>query len=145
MLAHFLDERPRFVLVHGDYRLDNLMIGPGSDVSGIDWQTLSVGLPARDLAYLLATSLTAAQRHEAEADLISSYYEALLGHGVTGYSAQDCFKDYRLGMLQCPLTIVLGAAYGNPTERGDEMFATMITRSCAAIRELGTVPLASSL
>lgn len=145
VLAQFLDAQPRFGLVHGDYRLDNLMIGPDADVSAIDWQTLSVGLPPRDLAYLLATSVSPAQRHETESDLVSLYREALLGHGVTGYSAQDCFADYRLGMLQCPLIIVLGAAYGNPTERGDEMFATMIRRSCAAIRDLDTVSLASSL
>jgi hypothetical protein len=145
VLAHFLDSQPRFGLIHGDYRLDNLMIGPGADVSAIDWQTLSVGLPARDLAYLLATSLTPAQRSEAEVDLVSMYCETLLPHGVADYTTQDCFQDYRLGMLQCPLTIVLGAAYGTPTERGDEMFATMIRRSCAAIRELGTVSLASSL
>ena len=145
VMAHFLDSQSRFGLIHGDYRLDNLMIGPGADVSAIDWQTLSVGLPAHDLAYLLATSLTPAQRSEAEAGLISMYCEALLPHGVTGYTAQDCFEDYRLGMLQCPLIIVLGAAYGTPTERGDEMFATMIRRSCTAIRDLGTVSLASSL
>jgi hypothetical protein len=144
VLAHFLDSQPRFGLIHGDYRLDNLMIGPGADVSAIDWQTLSVGLPARDLAYLLATSLTPAQRKEAEPGLVSSYCEALVGHGVAGYTAQDCLDDYRLGMLQCPLIIVLGAAYGTQTERGDEMFATMIRRSCAAIRDLDTIPLASS-
>jgi hypothetical protein len=145
VLAHFLDSQPRFGLIHGDYRLDNLMIGPGANVSAIDWQTLSVGLPARDLAYLLGTSLTPAQRSESEVGLVSMYCEALLPHGVTGYTTQDCFEDYRLGMLQCPLIIVLGAAYGTPTERGDEMFATMIRRSCAAIRDLSTVSLASSL
>jgi hypothetical protein len=44
-------------------------------------------------------------------------------------------------MLQWPLVAVLGCGYGTRTERGDEMFATMVRRSCAAIRDLGTLDL----
>ena len=44
-------------LIHGDYRLDNLMFPPhGTGVVAVDWQTLAVAPPARDLAYFLATS-----------------------------------------------------------------------------------------
>src|SRR5271163_541325 len=49
-------ERDRFALLHGDYRLDNLLFYPdASRVTVVDWQTLGVGLPARDLAYFTAT------------------------------------------------------------------------------------------
>ena len=44
-------------IVHGDYRLDNLMFHPDGTVAAVDWQTLGVGLAGRDLAYLIATSL----------------------------------------------------------------------------------------
>ena len=48
----------RYSLMHGDYRLDNLLFDPGSSrVIVVDWQTMGVGLPARDLSYFTATSL----------------------------------------------------------------------------------------
>ena len=44
--------------MHGDYRLDNLMFPEhGDGVVAVDWQTLAIGPPGRDLAYFLATSV----------------------------------------------------------------------------------------
>jgi hypothetical protein len=144
VLGSFLTARShRFALIHGDYRLDNLLFGRDGRVSAVDWQTVTVGLPARDLAYVIGTSLTVADRRAAEADLVRDYWEELLRRGVTSYSLDECFDDYRLGMLQCPLIAVLGMAYGTPTDRGDAMFAAMIDRSSQAIRDLGSSALAA--
>ncbi|CAN5604965.1 phosphotransferase [soil metagenome] len=134
----WLSGRPeRFAPVHGDYRLDNLMFAPdGGPVTALDWQTLSLGLPARDLAFLLATGLSVEDRRAHEDDLVAAYHQALLAHGVTGYDVAQCHDDYRFSMFQAPLIIVLGCAVGTPSERGDEMFLTMTERSCAAIRDL---------
>ena len=106
----------------------------------MDWQSVSLGLPARDVAYFLGTGLTALDRREHEQDLIAAYHAALADHGVTGYSIAQCWDDYCYGMLQVPLIIGYGCAYAaSRTERGDRMFAVMIERGCAAIRELGTI------
>jgi len=146
VLAGFLGARAeRFAPIHGDYRLDNLLFGPGAAVSAVDWQTLDLGLPARDLAYLAGTSLSIGDRRAGETDLVGAYWRQLVRHGVDAYTRDECFDDYRLGMLHCPLIIVLGAAYGTRTERGDTMFATMVERSCAAMRDLGTLALAEAL
>lgn len=130
----------RFAPVHGDYRLDNLLFPPdgGAGVVAVDWQTLSLALPARDLAYAVATSLAPEVRLSVERDLVAAHHRALLGHGVTSYSREECWEDYRFAQLQVPLVAVFGQAYGTRTERGDRMFAVMTARSCAAIRELGT-------
>jgi Phosphotransferase enzyme family len=137
-----LSERERFALLHGDYRLDNLLFDPGhSWVSVVDWQTLGVGLPARDLAYFTATSLNPQLRAAIEKDLVSDYHRALLGHGVTGYDLETCWRDYRLGMTQVPLISALGFAFASGTERGDDMVLTMLERGCQAIRDLGTLGL----
>ena len=135
----------RFALVHGDYRLDNLLFPPDPDtgVTAVDWQTLTIGLPARDLAYFAGTSLTPAERREHEYDLVATYHRALLGHGVERYSLTECWDDYRFAMLQGPLVAVFGCAYGARTERGDRMFATMVARACAAIRDLDSLTLAA--
>ena len=146
VLEGFLGARPeRFAPIHGDYRLDNLLFGPGGAVSAVDWQTLDIGLPARDLAYLAGTSLAVPDRRAGETGVVGAYWEELVRYGVEGYTKEECFDDYRLGLLHCPLIIVLGAAYGTRTERGDAMFAAMVERSCAAMRDLGTLQLAEAL
>lgn len=133
----------RFGLVHGDYRLDNLLFPPdgGPGVVAVDWQTLSLALPARDLAYVIATSLDPEPRRAAEEALVGAYHHALVGYGVTSYTLEDCWDDYRFALLQGPLVCVFGQAYGARTERGDRMFAVMTARCCAAIRDLGTIAL----
>lgn len=130
-----------FALVHGDYRLDNLLFPPddGPGVVAVDWQTLSLAHPLRDLAYFTGTSLHVDQRREIEQDLVATYHHGLVAHGVTGHDAARCWEDYRFAMLQGPLVCVFGAAYGARTERGDTMFATMIERCCTAIRDLRTL------
>lgn len=136
----------RFALLHGDYRLDNLLFDPDrTRVSVVDWQTLGVGLPARDLAYFTATSVPPDERAATEPDLVRAYHEALTGHGVQGYSFDQCWQDYRLAVVQAPLITALGFAFASSTERGDEMALTMLRRGCRAIRELGTLELIDGL
>jgi Ecdysteroid kinase-like family len=133
-----------FALVHGDYRLDNLMFGTGAAaVTALDWQTLSIGPPARDVAYFLGTSLDVAARRSHERDLVGAYHDELGAFGVTGYDAEQCFADYRLGQLQGPLITVLGCEYATATRTAaaDEMFLAMARRSCAAIRDLDSLEL----
>ncbi len=68
----------RFSLIHGDYRLDNMLFHPDREqIWVVDWQTLGVGLPARDLSYFAATSLEPALRASVERDLVAEYHSAL--------------------------------------------------------------------
>jgi hypothetical protein len=140
-----LAEPHRFALMHGDYRLDNMLFDPDrTRVTVVDWQTMGVGLPARDLAYFTATSLDPAVRSQIEKDLVADYHRALSGYGVTDYDFDTCWRDYRLGVVQAPLITALGLAFASSTERGDEMILIMLSRGCRAVRELGTLDLISS-
>lgn len=137
-----LAEHNRFALLHGDYRLDNLLFFPdGAGVTVVDWQTLGVGLPARDLAYFTATSLQPELRASVERDLVDEYHRTLIGYGVLGYDRETCWRDYRLGVIQALLISALGFAFSTATDRGDHMVLTMLARGCQAIRDLGTVEL----
>lgn len=141
VLPRWILSRPeRVAPIHGDYRLDNLLFGSGDDpVATVDWQTITLGLPARDLAYFLSTGLRTVDRRSHEDELVERYHSALVDHGVTGHSLEECRDDYRFAMLQGPLITIVGAAYGAPTERGDEMFLAMATRSAQAIRDHRTL------
>ncbi len=137
-------EQKPFTVLHGDYRLDNLMFGEAADdVVALDWQTAAVGAPTRDLAYFLSTCLEPEQRREAEQDLVRLYHDELRARGIAGYSFEQCFEDYRRDALQATLITVIGAIYatGERTADSDGMFLAMANRSCAAIRELGSLEL----
>ena len=111
-------------------------------VCAVDWQTLSLALPARDLAYVVATSLPVAERRRARGRRWSRRTtSALTGYGVTDYPLEAAWDDYRFAMLQGPLVAVLGCVYGTRTDRGDAMFAAMVRRTCAAIRDHGSLTL----
>lgn len=142
LMGSFLSGRSeRFAVIHGDYRMDNLLFAPDGAVTAVDWQTVALGLPARDLAYFCSTSLTVEDRRAWEDDLVVTYHARLRELGADDHPIDECRNDYRFGMLHGPLIIVLGAAYGAATERGDRMFLTMMERSCAAIRDHGTLDL----
>ncbi len=138
-------EPGRYALMHGDYRLDNMLFDPDrTRITVVDWQTIGIGLPGRDLAYFTATSLDPAVRAEIERDLVEHYHRALIGYGVEDYDLETCWNDYRLGLVQAPLLVALGTAFASTTERGDEMMLVMLSRGCQAIRELGTLELINS-
>jgi hypothetical protein len=141
-----LADRHRFSLMHGDYRLDNMLFDPDrTTVTVVDWQTLGAGLPARDLAYFTGTSLLPAARRLAEEDLVATYHAELCGYGIVDYDRDTCWRDYRVGMLQVPLLSVLGCAFAISTERGDDMMLVMLERGCQAIRDLGSLDLVRAL
>ena len=143
LIAEWLLRSPvRFSLLHGDYRIDNLLFDPdGTRVTVVDWQTLAVGLPGRDVAYFVATSLQPPERAANERALVTAYHHALTGQGVIGYDAETCWQDYCFGMLQVPLISTLGFAFSAATDRGDEMMLTMMHRGSQAIRDLKTLEL----
>jgi thiamine kinase-like enzyme len=67
-----------------------LFYSDAAGVTVVDWQTLGVGLPARDLAYFTATSLKPELRCAIENDLVDDYYRELSGYGVSGYDRETC-------------------------------------------------------
>jgi Ecdysteroid kinase-like family len=134
---------PTFAVVHGDYRLDNLLfsLGDAGKVAAVDWQTVGIAQPGRDLAYFLGTCLAVDDRRRHEDDLVARYHGALAAQGVDDYSLDQCMDDYRAGMLHGPLIILLGRFTATTTDRGDAMFLAMWRRCSAAITELGTLDL----
>jgi hypothetical protein len=133
-----------FAVVHGDYRLDNLMFPPeGEDVAALDWQSVTAAPPGRDVGYFLGTSLETPARRDAEDELVDDYHAALAARGVDGYTRDRCFEDYRLGQLQGPMITILGAIYATAerSDAADQMFLAMATRLGAAIRDLRSLDL----
>ena len=130
-------------LVHGDYRLDNLMFETteeGIRVATVDWQTLTVGCGGQDLAYLLGNSSPPEQRRKHESHMLDVYRDAMAELGVER-SRDEVYSDYVYGSFQGPSITMLGALSVGQTERGDEMFMAMAHRATSQIRDLGALDL----
>ena len=116
-------------IVHGDYRLDNLLIGPGpDDVAVVDWQTIALGTAASDAAYFIGAGLLPDVRREHEDELLKTYYDDLVRAGVKGFSWEECRRDYVRATFAGLIMAVGASMLVERTERGDEMFMTMAHR-----------------
>lgn len=130
-------------LVHGDYRLDNLLFPPEgvAPLTVIDWQICMRGKASYDTGYFLSQSLDPDQRGEIEHDLLRHYWQSLVAAGVEDYSYEQCWDDYRLGLLYCLVYPASGEAVELVNDRAIELFRTLLERSCRAIVETGAIEL----
>jgi hypothetical protein len=118
-------------VVHGDYRLDNLLFDPnpgGIPIAVVDWQTCAVGSGPSDVAYFVGAGLHEDDRRAVEGDLVRDYHERLVGAGVEGYDWDRCWRDYRRGTWAGLLMAVGASMLVERTDRGDQMFLTMASR-----------------
>jgi Ecdysteroid kinase-like family len=135
-------------LVHGDYRLDNMLFGTaGADraLTVVDWQTVSWGPALTDLSYFLGCALRAEDRRERYAELLRAYHEALgpeapvsLAEVTDGVRRQSFF-----GVMMA----IVSSMLVERTDRGDRMFMTMLRRSCDHALDtdaLATLPAAAT-
>ena len=100
-------EPKRFALMHGDYRLDNMLFDPDrTRITVVDWQTVGIGLPGRDLAYFTGTSLEPELRSESSA-IWSRAITKRCWPTASGLRLDTCWRDYRLGAVQVPLLVAL--------------------------------------
>jgi hypothetical protein len=134
------DRRPPLGLVHGDYRLDNMLFHDGT-CTVVDWQTLGFGPAMRDAAYFLGSALPVEERRAHEESLLRAYHDELLAHGVAGFSWEQCWEEYR---RQCFLLLVMTIAPAmvvERTDRGDDMFMAVFGRAAQMAIDLNATEL----
>lgn len=118
-------------LVHGDYRLDNMLFGAaGADrpLTVVDWQTVTWGPAMTDLSYFLGCALTVADRRTHYDVLLQAYHDAL-GPGAP-ISMADVREGVRRQSFFGVMMAIVSSMLVERTERGDEMFMTMLQRHC---------------
>ena len=124
-------------LVHGDYRLDNMLFGAvGADrpLTVVDWQTVTWGPAMTDLAYFLGCALPVAERR--------THYDALLQayHAALGPDAPISLADVREGVRRQSffgvMMAIISSMLVERTERGDAMFMTMLQRHCEHVLDV---------
>jgi hypothetical protein len=129
------DRRPPLGLVHGDYRLDNLLFG-AETFKVVDWQTVQWGPGMTDAAYFIGGGLSIEDRRAHEEDIVRDYHAGLLDQGVKGLSWEHCWEEYRRATYRGIVMVVAASMVVGRTERGDEMFMAWIARNAQQIIDL---------
>ncbi len=92
-----------YTVIHDDIHIGNVLyprIPTVDTVRLIDWQTWHIDLAAKDLAHMMAIFWFPEQRKALERLLLENYYERLCADGVTDYSWEQLWNDYRLCVIR---------------------------------------------
>ena len=127
-------------LIHGDYRLDNMLFGrPGSlrDLTVVDWQTVTWGPAMTDVAYFLGCALRTEDRRAHYDELLAAYHRGL------GENPPLTLDQVREGVRRQSFFGVMMAIISpmlvERTERGDQMFLTMMDRHTSHVLDTGAL------
>jgi hypothetical protein len=133
-------------LVHGDYRLDNMLFGTAEAdraLTVVDWQTVSWGPALTDLSYFLGCALSTQDRR-AEYDALLRAYHGALGPAAP-ITVDDVAEGVRRQSFFGVMMAIVSSMLVERTERGDRMFMTMLARHCDHVLDtdaLATLPAA---
>jgi aminoglycoside phosphotransferase (APT) family kinase protein len=134
-----IPEQGPATIVHGDYRLDNMILSDAGEVSAVvDWELCTLGDPLADLGMLLVywsepgdelTPLfeapTIAAGFQAR-DAVRDRYARLSGRDVSGIDFYVALAWWKLGIiLQGVYSRYAAGGYGEPDE-GYERFARIV-------------------
>ncbi len=121
-------------LLHGDFRLDNLMFAADGTVAAIDWQLAAWGRGTYDLAFFASGSIDDVSLADIELQMIARYHARLVENGVEQYDLAACRRDY-LGALVMnlpnPVTALVAVPPGN--ERGAQLLLENARRALATV------------
>ena len=134
-----LMHQPPATIIHGDFRMENLLFGVQPDhhrVVIIDWQGPLVGRGLVDVCLLLAQSTQTEIRREHEKLLLDRYIAGLQALGI-GYPDTDPWQDYRLTHLYNWVYVaVVSGALDASNDRAFAWMSQMIKRQVATSIDL---------
>ena len=139
--AWFGREDPPQCLVHGDFRLDNMLIdirGGQEPIAILDWQTVAAGRPMTDVGYFIGCGVGERLWREHERELLDLWRAEMRERGVA-LTHDEIERDYRLGILHGVSTAVFSAAFVERTERGDTNFLSMARGACSLAQARGSI------
>ncbi len=137
--------KPPRTIVHGDFRLDNCFFPTGAHSRSpvvFDWEFCVRGRGVCDVATFISEAFPSRQRREAELALLETYHSVLEGNGVNGYSFDQCWRDYRMAMLEAFVFWIITGGYCNfAGQRATVYLHNTLARFDAAISDLAVTEL----
>ena len=105
-------------------------------VTVFDWQTVSRGPAALDVAYFISGNLTEGVAAECEDGLLREYHQQLCDGGVRGYDFDTFLRDYRTALLYIGYRMIAAADMMDfSNERGTELMRGWLLRIDARLKD----------
>ncbi|MFD5258236.1 phosphotransferase family protein [Streptomyces bobili] len=148
-LGRSLPSSPAPTVVHGDYRLDNVLIGEDDTIRAIlDWEMSTLGDPLTDLGLLVMYSVplempespvsttASAAGHPTPAELIERY-AARSGRDVSAVSWYTAFAWFKLAVILEGIhyRYTLGQTVGRGFDRIGELVPVFIHHGTTTLQE----------
>lgn len=148
-LGHRLPTSPAPAVVHGDYRLDNVLIGEDDKIKAIlDWEMSTLGDPLTDLGLLVMYSMpldlpnspisttASAPGHPTPAELIERY-AARSGRDVSSVAWYTAFAWFKLAVILEGIhyRYTLGQTVGPGFDRIGELVPVFIEHGLTTLQE----------
>jgi thiamine kinase-like enzyme len=130
-------------LAHYDYRLDNMLFDDSQEHTRlvvIDWQMIHRSTGVFDVAYFLGGNFPVEVRRDREHELVRYYHDHLIGNGVSDYSFDQCWEDYRLSTLALLLFMVSSQneiELSDLNDRARTLVTSMFERYATTILDAG--------
>lgn len=140
--ADDIPEAEPLTVVHGDFRIDNMLFGrPDGRAVVLDWQTIYPGHPLADVSYLIGTSVADPEVRKSEEDELVRYYCDKMARLGAPLDWQEAWTAYRRYASTGFIMAITASMLAKRTERGDEMFAVMAERPAQQMLDLDTLSL----
>ena len=148
-LAEQMPEQIGAAIVHGDYRLGNMMVGDGRIQAVLDWELCTLGDPLADVGYLLNSWILPGETEEAvtptaiggfpSREALCERYEAATGRNLDGINYYRAFSHWRLAAIGQGVykRYLVGAMGENRDMDLDAYKLSVHTRAEAALALLG--------
>jgi len=121
-------------VVHGDLHIGNLYFHRGG-VGLLDFQVVSRGRPAVDVAYLLTGAMAVPDRRTHERDLVEHYRQALAARITSAPTWDDLWLDYRRRLMHGIMNFFTP---GN-SDQSEDYKATVAGRFATAAEDLDMI------
>ncbi len=109
LLAESMPEQIGTAIVHGDYRLGNMIVGDGRIQAVLDWELCTLGDPLADVGYLLNSWIQPGEVEEdlaptaaggfVDRDVLTERYAAATGRDLSGINYYRAFSHWRLAAI----------------------------------------------
>jgi hypothetical protein len=142
------DQGPIRALIHADFRPDNMLFK--RDHNGtlslvvVDWQGVMQGPPLHDVAYFVGGAVFDDARRRHEQALVRGYHDELLRLGISDFTWDECWTQYRHHSFAGLLVVLMAAESLASNPQLDAMLQGMAIRHAAHVRDLNAEQLLSS-
>ena len=129
-------DAPPYTIVHGDFRLDNMLWTPAGELVLLDWQIVQCGFGLYDVAYFIVTNLKVDDRRTHEDALLALWRDTMLAGGADPGSPDEVHRLYRETVLFWATGVACATAEFGSTPEGRTLVDTLVERAFTAAADL---------